>query len=212
MLRIFKAITLFTLGFTGVSVWAAGAPELETGGDPSAGQSKALVCSACHGQEGQAILPDYPNLGGQHYSYLLDQLRKFKSGERYAVLMVGQVDHLSDQDLKDLAAFYAEKELVTDVAEGDSLALGERIYRAGIVEKQVPACSGCHSPRGLGNGPARFPVLSGQHSEYVAQQLTKYREGERQTDEALGQMMRGIARNLNDQEIDAVSAYVRGLN
>lgn len=212
MLRIIKAITLFALGATGVSVWAAGAPEIESRGDPAAGQSKALVCTACHGQEGEAILPAYPNLGGQHYSYLLDQMKKFRSGERYAALMAGQVDNLSDEDLRDIAAFYADKDMVTGEAEGDALALGERIYRAGIAEKQVPACSGCHSPRGMGNGAARFPVLSGQHSEYVAQQLTAYREGERQTDEALGQMMRGIARNLNDQEIEAVSAYVRGLN
>lgn len=212
MLRIFKAITLLALGVTGVSVWAAGAPEIETRGDPAAGQSKALVCSACHGQEGEAILPSYPNLGGQHYSYLLDQMEKFRSGERYAPLMAGQLEGKSDEDLRDIAAFYAEKALVVGVADGDALALGEQIYRAGIAEKQVPACSSCHSPRGLGNGAARFPVLSGQHAEYVASQLLAYREGERATDEALGQMMRGVARNLNDREIEAVSAYVRGLN
>ncbi|MCA1791550.1 MAG: cytochrome c4 [Thioalkalivibrio sp.] len=212
MLRIVKAIMLLALGFTGASVWAAGAPEIEEKGDPTAGQAKAMVCAACHGQTGEAILPEYPNLGGQHYSYLLDQMYKFRSGDRYAVLMAGQLDGKPDQDLKDIAAFYAEKEMVKGVAEGDALELGERIYRAGLADKQVPACIGCHSPRGMGNGPARFPVLSGQHAEYVVQQLTAYREGERQTDEALGQLMRGVARNLNDREIEAVSAYVRGLN
>ncbi|MEE4360441.1 MAG: c-type cytochrome [Pseudomonadales bacterium] len=181
-------------------------------GDPQAGQGAAVVCSACHGQEGKSILPSYPNLGGQHYSYLLKQMRYFKSGDRYAALMAGQVDALPDDTLRNIAAFYAAKPMQEGVAEGADLDLGERIYRAGLADKGVPACLACHSPRGLGNGPAAFPTLSGQNAEYVDVQLKAYRSGERQTDESLGGMMRGVARNLNDEEIAAVSAYVQGLH
>jgi cytochrome c553 len=218
MLRSFSTTLLFlATAVTGAAVPAATAsqampPEGDPMGDPQAGQAAATVCSACHGQAGKAILPSYPNLGGQHYTYLLKQLRYFKSGERYAQLMAGQVDNLPDETLRDLAAFYASKDKPEGVAEGEALALGEQIYRAGIVEKGVPSCTACHSPRGLGNGPAAFPVLSGQNAEYTAAQLKAYRAGERQTDESLGGMMRGVAQNLNDEEIAAVSAYVQGLH
>lgn len=213
MLRTLKYVVLLAFAATAASVAAseATAPELPARGDPSAGAAKAAVCSACHGADGKAILGEYPNLGGQHYSYLLQQMRYFKSGERYAVLMAGQVDNLSDQDLKDIAAFYAAKAKPEGMAEGD-IELGERIYRAGLVDKGVPGCIACHSPRGLGNGPAAFPVLSGQNAGYAELQLKAYRSGERQTDESLGQMMRGVSRNLNDEEIAAVSAYVQGLH
>ncbi|HSG88250.1 MAG TPA: c-type cytochrome [Pseudomonadales bacterium] len=212
MLRTLKALVLVASSITGSLALASDAPPAASmAGDPAAGASKAIVCSACHGQEGQAILPAYPNLGGQHYSYLLDQMKKFRSGERYAVLMAGQVDNLGDEDLADIAAYYAAKPKVVGEADG-ALELGARIYQAGLDDKGVPACIACHSPRGLGNGPAKFPMLSGQHSEYVALQLKAYRDGERKTDESVGQMMRGVAANLNDREIEAVSAYVRGLH
>jgi cytochrome c553 len=213
MLRSLKLLVLLALSTSGATALAAGAPPAgENRGDAEAGAAKATVCAACHGQEGKAIMGSYPNLGGQHYSYLLQQMRAFKSGERQAALMAGQVDNLSDQDLRDIAAFYADMQLVEGVAEGEDLELGERIYRAGIADEGIPACVACHSPQGLGNGPAAFPVLSGQNADYVAAQLRAYRAGERVTDEAMGQMMRGVADELEDDEIEAVSAYVHGLH
>lgn len=209
--------TLLPLSFLASSVaFAASAapgmpPAGEARGDAAAGQAAALVCSACHGQEGKAILPTYPNLGGQHYSYLLRQMRAFKGGDRYAQLMMGQVDNLPDDTLKNIAAYYADKALQQNDPGTADLALGEKIYRDGLLDKGVPACSACHSPRGLGNGPAGFPVVSGQNAGYVDAQLKAYRAGERATDESYGQMMRGVVRNLNDEDIAAVSAYVQGL-
>lgn len=186
----------------------------ETRGDPEAGREAASTCIACHGQDGQGIGPEYPNLGGQHYNYLLKQMRAFKSGERYAVLMAGQLDPFSDQDLKDMAAFYAEQPIAEGVSEADQevLELGERIYRAGLRDKQVAACIGCHSPGGYGNGPAGFPMLTGQPVEYTVLQLKAYRDGERETDSDMGNMMQGVVRNLNDREIEAVAEYIRGLH
>lgn len=187
-------------------------PEREARGDASAAAQSAVICSACHGAEGQAILNDYPNLGGQHYDYLLRQLRHFKDGERYAVLMAGQVDNMTDDQLKDLAAYFAGKPEATQVApEGVDLALGERIWRGGIANKGLPACAACHGPSGAGNGPAGFPSLGGQNAGYTASQLRNYRDGTRATDAVYGQMMRGVAAVMSDAEIEAVAAYAQGI-
>ncbi|MFZ8914899.1 MAG: c-type cytochrome, partial [Pseudomonadales bacterium] len=133
--------TLLPLSFLASSVaFAASAapgmpPAGEARGDAAAGQAAALVCSACHGQEGKAILPTYPNLGGQHYSYLLRQMRAFKGGDRYAQLMMGQVDNLPDDTLKNIAAYYADKALQQNDPGSADLALGEKIYRDGLLDK-----------------------------------------------------------------------------
>ena len=213
MLR--NLIFTFVLSFVSAVVIAATEPPAETPrGDPEAGRAAALVCSACHGADGRGIGPEYPNLGGQHYSYLLKQLQAFKSGERQALLMMGQVEHLSEQQLRDISAFYADQPLAEGTAEAapEVLALGERIYRAGIANKGVAACIACHSPGGHGNGPAVYPSLSGQPERYTVLQLQAYRDGERETDGNMGAVMRSISQNLNDREIEAVSAYIRGLH
>jgi len=212
MLR--NLIPMLVLLCTGAAAVAApSAPEEAVRGDPEAGAAAALTCIACHGRDGVGIAPDYPNLGGQHESYLVKQTMAFRDGNRYAVLMAGQADHLSDEEIRNISAFYAQQPLaegVADAAEPD-LALGERIYRAGLVDKGVAACIACHSPRGLGNGPAAYPVLSGQHARYTELQLMAYREGTRETDADMGGVMRGVAQNMNDREIEAVAAYIRAL-
>ncbi len=187
-------------------------PKLPRRGDPSAGEQKIATCAACHGRDGIALQPSYANLAGQHYTYLLKQMRAFRDGRRQAALMAGQLDNRSEQDLKDIAAYYASLEAPVGQAADERLELGARIYRAGIPAEGVPACSACHSPRGEGNGPAAFPRLSGQRQAYTAAQLEAYRAGERTTDEELGGMMRNIAEGMDDEEIAAVSNYVRGLH
>ena len=216
MLRKFlNVVALATIAVTG-SISSASEyipPEREPRGDAAAAQSQVVVCSACHGAEGQATLDQYPNLGGQHYTYLLRQLKHFQSGERMAALMMGQLDGKSEQDLKNLAAFYAGKPKATEVAPTDAnLAHGERIWRAGIAEKGVPACAACHGPAGVGNGPANFPVLSGQNAGYTASQLRNYRAGERNTGGIYSQMMMGVASGMSDDDIDAVAAFAQGLD
>ena len=204
--------TLEIVVFAFVSACSA---QVLAAGNPEAGKAQAAVCAACHGQDGATgIDPTYPNLAGQNERYLLSQMEMFRSEARYAPLMAGQLTNKSDQDLADLAAYYASLPAKVGQAPGDdeSLALAERIYRGGIAEKDVAACSACHSPRGAGNVPAGYPRLSGQASAYVANQLTAYREGERTTDEAYGGMMRGVARGLTDGEIAALASYLQGLN
>ena len=184
-------------------------------GDVASGESQAAPCSACHGQDGATPLdPSYPNLAGQNEKYLLRQLQMIQSGDRSIPLMAGQLDGKSEQQLADIAAYYASLPAKLGQAAGDdeSIALAQQIYRGGIARKEVAACSACHNPRGVGNPDAGFPMIAGQPAEYTTVQLTAYREGERQTDEAFGSMMRDNAHGLTDGEIAVLADYLQGLN
>jgi cytochrome c553 len=184
-------------------------------GNPEAGAAQAAVCAACHGQDGATGLdPSYPNLAGQNERYLVMQLQAIRDGGRNIALMAGQLTAKSDQDLADLAAYYASMPGKVNQAQGDeeSLARAAQIYRGGVAEKGVAACSACHSPSGNGNGSAGYPDIGGQPVAYTAAQLTAYREGERTTDEAYGGMMRDVAHGLTDKEIAALADYIQGLH
>ena len=178
-------------------------------GDAAAGKAKAAVCAACHGADGKAIQPAFPNLAGQHAAYIEKQLQDYKSGARVNALMVGQVAALSEQDMADLAAHFSSLAGIESVANEENLALGENIYRGGITNAGVAACSACHGPTGVGNPQANFPVLAGQNTQYIADQLRYFRSGERAND--ANEMMRGIAHRMTDKEIDAVAIYITGL-
>ena len=187
--------------------WAAG--------DPEAGAAQAVVCAACHGQDGATgVDPSYPNLAGQNEKYLYNQLVMIQRDERKILLMAGQLIGKSDQDLRDLAAYYASLPAKVGEAEGgeESIERAEQIYRGGIAKKGVAACSACHAPNGEGNASAGFPAIAGQSGDYTIAQLTAYREGRRQTDESYGGMMRGVAGGLTDGEIAALADYLRGLH
>ena len=184
-------------------------------GDPQAGEAQIAVCATCHGQDGATpIDPTYPNLAGQNEKYLLRQLQMIASGEREILLMAGQLNGKSDQDLANIAAYYASLPGKLSQAQGDDpqIAKAQKIYRGGIARKGVAACSACHSPKGLGNEQAGFPRLGGQPAAYTIAQLTAYREGQRATDEEYGGMMRDIAEGLTDTEINALADYLQGLN
>ena len=196
----------------GCLVLAAGA---SGAGDPAAGQATSLACSACHGMDGATGLdPTYPNLAGQNEKYLFRQLKLIQSNERMILLMTGQLTGTTDQDLKNLAAYYASLPGKVAQAEGDdeSVARAEAMYRGGIMSRKVAACTACHSPTGNGNALAGFPALGGQPATYLAAQLKAYREGERISDEVFGGMMRDVARALTDGEIALLADYLQGLH
>lgn len=178
-------------------------------GDAAAGQAKAAVCGACHGADGKAIQPAYPNLAGQHASYLAKQLRDYRDGNRVNALMTGQAAGLSDQDILDLSAYYAAMPSIPNVASEENLTLGESVYRGGISSADVAACMACHGPAGEGNPAAAWPGVAGQNSQYTADQLRYFRSGERANDPEA--MMRGVAKRMTDDEIDAVANYIAGL-
>jgi len=179
-------------------------------GDAAAGQAKSALCATCHGADGNSQLSINPKLAGQNASYLVKQLMDYKSGARANPTMTAMVAALTDQDVLDIAAWYSSQQVSLLGAVLETLELGETLYRAGIKDLSVAACSACHSPTGNGNGPAGFPSLSGQHSEYTLLQLRAFRAGERQNDSSA--MMRSVVERLTDKELEALASYVSGLN
>ncbi|NML15208.1 cytochrome c4 [Azohydromonas sp. G-1-1-14] len=175
--------------------------------DLAKGQATAQVCAACHAADGTRGIPSNPILQGQHPEYLVKQLTEFKAGKRQNPIMQGMAASLSEEDMRNVAAFYASKQAEPGAAtDKDLVLLGEKIYRGGIAERNVPACAGCHSPSGAGI-PAQYPRLAGQHAEYTAAQLNAFRAGAR----ANSTQMVGVAAKMNDREIKAVSDYIAGL-
>ena len=165
------------------------------------------VCVSCHTNDGSRGSPANPILQGQHPEYLAKQLSEFKAGKRVNAIMKGFATTLSEEDMKNVAAYYAGKNAKPGFAKNKDLAtLGEKIYRGGIADRNIPACSGCHSPSGAGM-PAQYPRLAGQHGDYIQAQLTAYRGGVRNNNI----QMTGVAAKLNDREIQAVSDYIAGL-
>jgi cytochrome c553 len=186
----------------------ADAPKAAAKPDLAKGEaSYGPVCAACHAPDGNSMVPANPKLAQQHPEYLLKQLQEFKSGKRANAIMTGMVAALSDEDMKNISAWLGSKKATPGTSSNkDLIALGERIYRGGIADRQIAACAGCHSPNGAGI-PAQYPRLSGQHADYTAAQLTAFRDGVRQNSLQMSQ----VAAKLNDREIKAVADYIAGL-
>ncbi|MCM5570882.1 cytochrome c4 [Burkholderiaceae bacterium FT117] len=183
-------------------------PDLEKGR-----QIAQQVCAACHGADGNSGSPANPKLAAQHADYLYKQLANFKvkegakQAERANAVMAGFAAMLSEADMRNVSAYYAAQTLKPSAAKNKELVeLGQKIYRAGIADKNVPACAGCHSPNGAGL-PAQYPRLQGQYAEYTEAQLVAFRQGERKN----SAQMTAIAARMSDAEIKAVSDYIAGL-
>lgn len=206
-----KKIAMFVglyLGLTGIAMAATGNAE--------AGQQKSAVCAACHGPDGNSPLDMYPKIAGQHESYLFKQLKDYKlaaetGGEqgRADPIMQGQVMMLSEQDMADLAAFFAAQEMSPGSAPEDVIAEGQKLFIGGDEARGIAACAACHGPRGDGMALANFPDISGQSAAYTKQQLERFRSGERLND--LNSMMRDVAAKLTDKDIEILSQYIQGL-
>jgi len=175
-------------------------------------QAQAIVtkvCAACHASDGNSASSANPVLAGQHADYTAKQLANYKSGERKNPVMLGMTAALTPQDMKNLGAYFESQKPKTRAAKNVELVkLGRQIYRGGIMDKGVAACSSCHGPSGAGV-PAQYPRVAGQFAEYTLAQLQAFRLGERTNDP--NQMMRVISARLSDLEIKAVSEYIAGL-
>ncbi|MDO9322726.1 MAG: c-type cytochrome [Pseudomonas sp.] len=193
---------LLTLGMTGMA---------HAAGDAVAGQGKVAVCGACHGADGNSLAPTFPKLAGQGERYLLKQLHDIKAGTRAVVPMTGMLSSLSEQDLADIAAYFSSQNMSVGAADPKLVARGQELFRGGKLDQGMPACSGCHSPTGVGNAAAGFPKIGGQHADYIALQLTNFREGERVNDGDT-KIMRSIAEKLSNKDIAALSSYIQGLH
>jgi cbb3-type cytochrome c oxidase subunit III len=202
---------------------AAEKPAEKAPGKPAAAKADAAkgqviasqVCAACHGADGNSPAPANPKLAGQHADYLYKQLKNFKTdgakpAERPNPIMGGMVAALADEDMKNVAAWYASQTQKGEQAKsGTTAELGQKLYRAGDASKGLPACAACHGASGAGI-PAQFPRIGGQFSEYTEAQLKAFRAGERANDPS--RMMRAVALKMTDAEIRAVADYIAGLH
>jgi cytochrome c553 len=200
---------LFTALITAAPASAAEGPSYKPG-DAAKGKAIATtVCVACHGPDGNSVVPVNPTLAGQHARYTEKQLANFKSEQRKNSIMLGIAAALSPDDVKNLGAYFESQKAAANVARDQAATdLGQRLYRGGVAATGVPACAGCHGPAGAGI-PAQYPRLAGQHKDYTAAQLKSFRAGERTNDEA--RMMRAIAQRLSDEQINGLAEYVAGL-
>lgn len=179
-------------------------------GDPVAGKEKSQTCAACHGVDGNSTTPMWPKIAGQHETYILKQLMDFQSGARENAQMTPMAAPLTEQDMQDIAAYYASQEVKIGKADPAAIELGQRVYRAGNIEAGVPACMACHGPTGRGNPAAGYPSLSGQHAEYTKSQLNAFRQDIRTNDK--NEVMRTIVDRMTDDEISSVAEYLQGLH
>jgi cytochrome c553 len=170
------------------------------------------VCAACHGADGNSVIAQNPKLAGQHADYIYKQLVDYAKPQtakdaRVNAIMSGFASGLSDADKRHVGAFVSQQKIAPNTARNkDTLELGQKIYRAGIAAKNVPACAGCHTPNGVGI-PAQYPHLAGQHAEYTVATLQAFREGTRRNNLAMAQ----IAARLSDDEMKAVADFLAGL-
>ncbi len=173
------------------------------------GKEKSATCAACHADDGNTSTPNIPKLAGQHESYLYDQLVAFKKGNakggRYNAIMAGIVATLNNEDMADLAAYYASLKRGTNQANPDQLARGQQLYRAGDHNKGIPACSACHGPSGAGNALGKIPALSAQNAEYTVLQLKRYKNDDSDC------VMCAVASAMDDDDMKTVANYIAGL-
>ena len=199
--EMFISFTLTLLLIAPVSLLMAG--------DVEAGKSKSIVCSACHGQDGNSINPLWPSLAGQHKQYTIHTLKAYKNGTRVDAVMQAQVMALTEEDFEDIAAYYNAQKMEKKDYDYALAKKGESLYRGGNASTGVAACIACHGPTGRGNPGAGYPSLAGQHAEYTADALKDYINTQRQA--GLNDMMQSLATRLTAEEIEAVSEYIQAL-
>lgn len=186
-------------------------------GNPEAGKTKVAACAACHGNDGNSALALNPKLAGQHESYLVKQLHDFRLASRTGgaegrnnAVMNGMAAGLSDQDIADISAWFASQTMTSGETPENVIEQGQALYVGGDLERGIAACVACHGPRGNGMGLAKFPDISGQHTDYIKSQLEQFRSGQRANDP--NGMMRDIAKKLTDEDIKILSQYIAGLH
>lgn len=184
-------------------------------GNAEAGKTKAVTCAACHGADGNSVISMYPKLAGQHAAYLEKQLHDFKHSAQTAgkqgrmdPIMAGMSLPLSDQDIKDVSAFFASQQQ-TQADIKDVPALGKQLYQGGDPSRGITACIACHGPNGNGAELAGFPKIGGQHADYIKIQLEKFHNSSRAND--LNGMMQDVAKKLTPTDIQALSSYIANL-
>jgi cytochrome c553 len=176
-------------------------------GTSSIGNEKSQLCQGCHGEFGNSTDPLIPKLAGQYDNYIIKQVRNFQLGRRFHEIMTPMAVTISDYDLLDAAAYYSSQPLM----KGDGSAnnpLGEKLFLDRAISDMGLACVDCHGKRGKGLEPriSAFPVIGGQHKNYIRRQLVNFRNGERTN--SPNNIMNLMTRSLTDAQIEALAEYV----
>jgi cytochrome c553 len=200
-----------------IALMATSSPSL-AGGNAEAGATKGIVCTACHGPNGNSVNPEWPVIAGQNAAYISEQMNMMKAGTRTNLVMLPIVGALTDEDIADLSSYFSAQAQEGKEADADAAAAGRKIYVAGDRVRKIPACQACHGPAGRGNPGAGYPALLAQHSVYTTNQLTNYAAGTRYVDangqqafSKNGHMMTTIAKRLTTDDIRNLAAYIQGL-
>jgi cytochrome c553 len=178
-------------------------------GNAESGATKAVVCQACHGANGNSVNPEWPSLAGLGADYIAEQLKNFKEAKRNNPVMMPNAANLSPDDMADLGAYFDGQVNTGLEADPSYWQAGEKLYRVGDKARAIPACMACHGPTGRGNEPAKFPALRGQHSVYVVKQLNEYASGARAT--GPNGIMPTIAKRLTADDVRNLASYLQGL-
>ncbi|MBT00030.1 MAG: cytochrome c4 [Oceanospirillaceae bacterium] len=210
MLKQYKPLALMGALFTAGAVHAQG---VVANGQAVVmkGDGSGAPCLACHGMDGAGNdAAGFPRLAGLDADYIAKQIRDYNAGSRVSPIMQPNVDNLSEQQIQDVAAYYAAQPVPTATSNSDAelVASGEVLATRGDWDNYIPACESCHGPDSQGMG-ATFPALAGQHPTYIKQQLMAWRSGTRYNDP--NQLMTGVAERLSDTQIEAVAAYLGSL-
>ncbi len=207
-------ITVFAV--LGSTVWAANGFAAGTKGDPAAGKDKAALCAGCHGDDGNSMVAEFPRLASQYEQYIVKQVLDFQKGHRANNdTMAGMAATIADvQDAKDIGAYFQGQKMAKEpIAPVDKKLVdqGKKIFQEGNPKTGVYGCVNCHGQNGKGKSPdvSVFPVIGGQHKDYIVKQLKDFKEGRRSNDPA--NMMTDIAKKLSDQEVEAVANYLSSL-
>lgn len=210
----------FLLPLIFLAATAAQANEAAPAAKADIAKGKAVastICVACHAADGNSTISANPKLAGQHADYIAKQLREFKSGVRNNAVMLGMASALSEDDMRNVGAWFESQTQKGDSAKNrETVEYGQKIFRAGNASKGLPACAGCHGPAGAGI-PAQYPRIGGQFADYIEAQLKAFREAGTNPNPVNGRandpnkMMRGVAAKMTDYEIKAVADYVAGL-
>ncbi len=177
-------------------------------GDPVAGKEKSQLCQGCHGEEGISIEGLIPKLAGQYAKYIAKELRNYQAGTRSHQIMNAMAATISDDDLADIAAYFASRTKMKGA--GSNSELGKKLFFHGDITRTMVACVNCHGVNGKGLTPntSMFPVIGGQQKDYIRRQLVNFRKGDR-TNSPNGIMNR-ITQKLTDDELEALADYVSG--
>lgn len=213
-----RAVLLAVLATSALAL-APAAVRADNSAAATAGEAKAAVCTACHGVNGNSVNPEWPNLAGQGSAYIKEQLKLFRAGHRNNLVMYPLAVALTDDDIRDLAAYYSRQTPTGLEADPATVKAGEALYRGGDRARNIPSCASCHGPRGVGMTTAGYPTLRGQHATYTIKALNDYATEQRYVDVNTGEktrsrnghMMNSIAKRLTDEDKAALASYIQGL-